>query len=340
MVTLKEISSKTGYSIATISRVLNEDKTLSVTDSTRKKILQAAGELDYERQPRGRQKESEVYLAGIIEMDTFSEFIDDPYYMYLKKDIEQKCLEERVETVLLQYDSEADCYLNHFNKKLDGIIAIGQFSDKQIKKMCELSQIILFVDSSPYEDRFSSVVPNYYVGMSQGIDYLAGIGHRKIAFVGPKMTLDSLGRESSETRYMIFSEYIANYYNGIVEGVRLNTQNVDTGHVIEQYIKEDPDPAKVFFCYNEKTAINVVRGILNLGCRIPEDFGVVSYNDTVLATLTQPNLTGIKIPIKEMAAIAVRMFKDAVGEKEWLPVKIQVPSKLVIRESLKVPKSS
>ena len=110
--------------------------------------------------------------------------------------------------------------------------------------------------------------------------------------------------------------------------------------MIEQYIKEDPDPAKVFFCYNEKTAINVVRGILNLGCRIPEDFGVVSYNDTVLATLSQPNLTGIKIPIKEMAAIAVRMFKDAVGEKEWLPVKIQVPSKLVIRESLKVPKSS
>ena len=84
MATLKEISELTGYSIATISRVLNHDISLSVTDSTREEILRVAGKLDYEsKSVRSSRRKAAQLRIGMIEMMDSQMKLEDPYYLYL-----------------------------------------------------------------------------------------------------------------------------------------------------------------------------------------------------------------------------------------------------------------
>ena len=70
MATLKELAQATGYSIATISRVLNNDKTLNVTDNTRKMILEEAFRMNYvSKHATNRKNNKEHYKIGIVEME-------------------------------------------------------------------------------------------------------------------------------------------------------------------------------------------------------------------------------------------------------------------------------
>ena len=304
MATLKEISELTGYSIATISRVLNHDVSLSVTDSTREEILRVAGKLDYEsKSVRSSRKKAAQLRVGIIEMMDSQMKLEDPYYLYLKSSLDKCCFEEGFETVTLQFDEEENCYKSNSQSGLNGIIAVGQFGAEQIHAMEQWTNQIIFLDSSPYEDRFSSVVPNFQVGIQQGVNYLAEMGHKTIAFVGPVMSTDSMGSDAPEK----------------------------TG----AYLREEEHPATAFFAFNEATAIGVMQAVQQMGYRVPEDFSILSYNDTVLATLMQPQLSSISIHLEEMAQEAVKLLRRGMVESGVPPMKIAIPSGLSERESVK-----
>ena len=90
-----------------------------------------------------------------------------------------------------------------------------------------------------------------------------------------------------------------------------------------------------FFSYNETTAMGVLRGLQILGCQVPEDYSILSYNDTLLATLTQPQLSGIRINIEEMVQNVIFLLERMVREPKSIPLSISVPSTLVIRESVR-----
>src|SRR4051812_9609919 len=91
MVTIKDIAEKASVSIATVSRVLNNDPLLSVSDDTRKKVLEVVNKLNYK--PLRRKKEKlikvkESYNIGLVL--TNDESID-PYFMSIRQGIESFC---------------------------------------------------------------------------------------------------------------------------------------------------------------------------------------------------------------------------------------------------------
>lgn len=81
--------------------------------------------------------------------------------------------------------------------------------------------------------------------------------------------------------------------------------------------------------------MGILRAIQIMGYQVPEDFSVLSYNDTVLATMTQPQMSGIGIHIEEMAENAVWLLERATRSEHMLPLKIVVPSTLKVRGSVK-----
>lgn len=338
MATLKEIANQTGYSITTVSRVLNDDDSLSVTESTKKTILEAAGRLDYEKK-RVRNKKSSPPKIGIIEIDEMLESkyrLEDPYYLYLKDSIDSKCFGKGVEVVPLQYDMEAEAYRGVIQTELQGILAIGQFSAERIHAMEKWTNNLVFVDSAPYEESYSSVVPNFEIGISQGVEYLVSMGHRKILFMGPEFTTDSRNRQALEERRRLFGEYIGAYYPDIqTDYLNIAWRANDVEEQVVKYLQKKEDMATVFFTYNEATAISVIRSLRKEGFRVPEDFSVLSYNDTILATLTQPQLTSISIHLDEMAEVAVDLITRKIRGRLKMPLKISIPSTLTKRESVK-----
>lgn len=341
MATLKELAQATGYSIATISRVLNNDKTLNVTDNTRKMILEEAFRMNYvSKHATNRKNNKEHYKIGIVEMENLQMQLSDTYYLYLRNEIENCCFDKEIETVMLQYDVENGIYKSAVPKTLDAVIAIGQFSEDQINAMEACTSKIIFVDSSPCPERFCSVVPDFEIGIQQGIDYLINAGHRVIAFVGPEYSMDSVSRRALELRRKIFKEQMKHRMEKGVKGLLIDIawRETDVAGRITDYLKalstESPRPT-AFFAFNESTAMGILQALTMQNYHVPEDFSLLSYNDSVLASMTQPQLSSIRIHMKEMAQMAVEIIEKNMDEREILPYRISVPSTLVIRDSVK-----
>lgn len=340
MATLKELAQETGYSIATISRVLNEDRTLNVTDATRKMIFEAAGRMDYRGRRSNTRKTVQRHLKiGIVEMDNSELQLKDTYYLYLRNNVESCCFDKEIETVIMQYDSDNNIYRSAVPKQLDGILAIGQFREERIDAMRKCSGNIVFVDSAPCQEEFCSVIPNFEVGIHQGMDYLVSMGHRRIAFVGPEYSTDSVSKAALELRRKLFLDYVKSRPEKKLQGILIDIawQERDITDRIVKYLEEIGDTEEkptAFFTFNEPTAMGTLRALQIMNYQVPEDFSLLSYNDSVLATLTQPQLSSIRIHMKEMAQIAVDMLEKVSAEKEFLPMTVSVPSTLVERESV------
>ena len=90
MATLKEIAEAANVSVATVSRVLNDDPTLSVKAQTRQKILEAAERLEYKVAPSKRQSGQRLHFAALFTYTQGVE-INDPYYLAMRYGIETQC---------------------------------------------------------------------------------------------------------------------------------------------------------------------------------------------------------------------------------------------------------
>ena len=95
MATLKDIAERAGVSTATVSRILNEDETLSVTDTTRKNVLRIAQELHYNK----KKTSAPSMTIGIFQWISLLDETEDPYYQDIRSGIEQYCAEKKIEVI-------------------------------------------------------------------------------------------------------------------------------------------------------------------------------------------------------------------------------------------------
>ena len=95
MATIKDIAKGAGVSIATVSRVLNLDETLNVSEETRKKVMEIAEELNYVP-VKERKNKIKNYTIGIVYWYTEIQELNDPYFLSIRMSVEKKCNEEKI----------------------------------------------------------------------------------------------------------------------------------------------------------------------------------------------------------------------------------------------------
>lgn len=334
MATIKDLANHTGFSVATISRVLNNDPTMKVTDNTRLVILEAAAELNYvSTKPRHSHKKHIPHIL-IAEMMTREEQMSDPYYLYLKNYAVRSCMEQGYRVSYLAEQDE-----NHWisgAETPDGILAIGIFSEKQIIQMTKISRNIVFVDSSPDELQFDSVVLDFKLGVRQALDYLTKHGHHRIGFLGPTYKLDQRKRPAPEVRRQYFKEYMSKIgrYNECWMIDTLLTFE-ETRDRVKKWLQSKKQRPTAFLAYNEETAITALSVFRENEIRIPEDISIISFNDTPLSILTDPPLTSINVHMESMGKESVRLLRERIQEPQQIPRKIVLPLTLTERSSVR-----
>ena len=257
MATLKELADRTGYSQATISRILSGDQTLSVTPEARRKVLEEAGRMNYTetRSRRGRTPKA-VLRIGVAEMLTPAQQLDDPYYLYLSNFVRQGCLDRKYACVPLE--AREDRFLTPDGDKLDGIVAIGLFSTGQIESLAAISSNVVFLDSSPFESRFDSVVLAYELGISLAVDHLLQLGHKKIGFIGPSYKLDDRRQRAPEVRRQIFIQRMR--VQGLLEEECLLDCPMEveaTAQTLKAHLAAGKPLPTAFLCANEENAVEM-----------------------------------------------------------------------------------
>lgn len=339
MATLRELSERTGYSPATISRILTGDPALSVTPEARARVLEEAGRLDYAatRSRRGRTPKP-LLRVGVAEMLTPAERLRDPYYLYLSEDAASSCRESRCTEVTLA--RRGDGFILPEGETVDGVIAIGIFSRMEVECLKALSPHVVFLDSSPDELHCDSVVLNYRLGIEQALEHLWALGHRDIGFVGPAEKLDDWKQPAPETRRQTFLNWMAQRGGSDPLLLECPMESNPTAGAVAAFLQSSEPCPTALLAANEETAMGVVRALRDAGKNIPGDVSVISFNDTPLSGAADPPLTAVSTHVREMARTAVRLLlQRAKAEAErTLPQKVVIPPTLTIRESTAPPR--
>ncbi|MDV4151644.1 LacI family DNA-binding transcriptional regulator [Clostridium sp. AL.422] len=336
MATIKEIANAAGVSIATVSRILNFDKTLNVSEETRKKVLGIAEEMNYVT-IKERKNKLKNYTIGIVCSFNETKELNDPYFLSIRMAIEKKCIEDNIGFKSLYFSKilKDDTY-NY--KGLDGIIAIGIFEKDEIIRLKQLSPNIIFIDSSPEEWEFDSIVVDLKYGAKKALDYLYNLGHRDIGYIGAKVIPHNSynnGIELINYREATYKNFMININNYKSEWIFKGNFTPDDGYALmKQALKLEKIPS-AFFIASDPMAIGAYKAIQEEGYNIPNDISVVGFDDIATAQYLSPSLTTVKVFTDYMGETALDTLMERIREERDLSKKIVLPVKLIIRDSCK-----
>lgn len=351
MATLKDIAAKTGVSQSTVSRVLNGDLTLGVSENTKNRILQVAQELNYKtvaqrynavRSSGGTENEMNVISGktserriGIAQMLDISEQVEDVYYLMIRNMIDEESFARGWTTVTLSRD-ERGRFIKNDDKGLDGIMAIGRFSCEEVKDFQEYTDNIVFIDSAPVPDRYFGIVPNYHLAVRKMMNYCFDHQRLRVAYVGAVNTYDYEKNISLDPRFY--------YYKNTMIGMNMFDEslvidcdmNSRSGYAaMKKYLSDMsrqyyPD---ALFVSSDAIIPGVTKALSEAGIRIPKDMGIVSFNNTSLSEFANPPVSSIELYLRENAKTAA-LCMDFYWNKAMNPKSMVVPCNLVDRYSM------
>jgi LacI family transcriptional regulator len=334
MATLKDIAEIANVSVSTVSRVLNYDQTLSVSDQTRENVFKAAEELNYKKLKSKsdlQKKKKEELLIGIIEWYSMSEELSDPYYLSIRSGIERACFERKIQIKTI-FKEDGKIHMEQLSE-VDSIIAIGKYSQKEVKMFSSFTQNIVFVDSCPNDHLYDSVVVDFYDAMENVIEYLINNGHKDIAFLGGKEFVGDDQEELIDPRESAFINILSNK-NLLNKDLIVNGPfNVESGYNLAKKIIEKGDFTAIFIA-SDSMAVGAIRAFNELDFKIPEDISIVGFNDIPTAEYLMPPLTTVKVYTEYMGRTAVEKILSKINFDRIIPQKTVIPTELVERESV------
>ena len=186
MATLKDIAKLADVSIATVSRVLNQDESISVTEETRHRILTAADELGYTRHQKSGNFKKEKHQIAIIQWVSEEDELDDIYYYNIRLGIEKRAQELDYE--ILRYFNDIPFNLA---EEVIGVICIGKFSKSQVSDFEALGKPLVFVDSDTLTQGHPCVTTDFENAVQTALQYLKNQGCQSIGLLtGEEKTTD------------------------------------------------------------------------------------------------------------------------------------------------------
>lgn len=334
MATIKDIAAKASVSITTVSRVLNYDKSLSISDEKRKLILEIAEDFNYET-PRNRKKRIEKaknkIKIGLINFTTIHDELDDPYYLSIRLGIEKKCIEDGYD-IIKTYKINDEYDLDELSN-VEGLICIGKFTDKEVISFSHVTENIVFVDCSPYEERFDAVTINLEESVVKILDAIVNAGHTSIGFIGGKEFYSEFNTPIGERRDKVFVEYMTkkNLYDKRFRFI--GEFNPQSGYDLMCQALALEELPTVFFVASDSMAIGALRAIHEVGLNIPKDIAIVGFNDIPTAQYTFPPLTTLKVYTEFMGETAIDLLKERLDGRR-ISKKVLVQTTLINRETL------
>ncbi|WP_025730454.1 LacI family DNA-binding transcriptional regulator [Heyndrickxia ginsengihumi] len=327
MATIKDIAEKAGVSISTVSRVLNYDETLSVTDETKKKIFEVAEELSYKKR---NVRKSETKNIALIYWYTEREELDDLYYMSIRLGIMERCQQKNIRVITYYLDQ-----IDDFHKEdIQGIIAVGKFSLKQVEMLRQLSTHIVFVDSSPNDDQFDAVVVDLKKVTKNIIDYFIDHQHKRIGFIGGHETFKDQTAEIEDSRETTFKQYMTE--KGLLDEslIYIGKFTAQDGYTLmNQAIRDHQQQLPTaFFAASDAIAVGCLRALLENKIAVPERVNIIGIDDISVAKYVFPALSTVKVYTDLMGETAVDLLLERI-EGRTIAKKVSIATKFIKRNS-------
>ncbi len=331
MATLKDIAKLAGVSLATVSRVLNHDAGLNVSDDTRKKIFRVAEELGYQTMRQRSKNLSKRIGIGVIHWYSQKDELGDPYYLSVAKGIENECFNKKIEFSAIFKDGEK--YATGELDDLDGFIAIGKFSEEDILGFSKFSRNIVFIDSSPNDKVYDSVVVDIRRATLEVLEHMVNNGHSRIGFIGGREYVGKHKEPLEDERERTYRDFIID--KGIYDerNIYIGAFTMEAGYSLMKKAIEKGELPSVFFVASDSMAMGVIQALYESGIKVPYDVSIVSFNDINTSKYLIPPLSTVRVHTEFMGVTAVGLLLERIKESREIAKKVILPTELIIRES-------
>ncbi|PWQ94861.1 LacI family DNA-binding transcriptional regulator [Leucothrix arctica] len=339
MVTLKQIAEKVGVSTSAVSRVLNYDDTLSISEKKRVSIFDTAESLNYST-PRRRNRseplrsikqQSQLRTVAIAHYLTRVEELADPYFVGIRLGIESRCETLGIEPIM-QYMTDGKHSLSTMADS-SAVIAIGPHNAAQVKQLKSLNIPITFIDAEKEDDETFTVSCDLALAMKKVVRSLQQYGYKRIGFVGSPLPENDLYNNFSEERYKAFLRHMHDSQELNPNWVRFSP-DTSSGYELSKEIlsnpKELPDS---IIAANDTIAVGAYRAIKEAGLEVGKDIGVIGFNDIPAAQFLEPPLSSIHLPAQQLGEAAVDLAVESSIEGK-VARKVTLATSLICRQSI------
>lgn len=325
---MKDVAELAGVSVTTVSHVLN--KTRYVDKSLVRRVETAVKSLGYQPNALARGlRRKETRMLGMVVPDN-----SNPYFAELARSIEDACFECDYNVILCNSDEDPvkeRAYLSLLaEKRVDGIVFVASGNDRTgVQAVLQQKIPMVVLDRELNGTKCDSILVDNRAGGCRATQHLLLGNHQRIGCV------------SGPTNLVSARERLQGYHDAFTKArLRVDPKwiqpgdfHIEGGYTAVQGLLDLPNPITAIFAANDLMAIGVLRGIAARGLRVPEDIAVVGFDGIALGRYTQPPLTTMAQPIREIGKLATELVLSRVNGERKEPRIHRLETRLVVRTS-------
>lgn len=326
--TIYDVAKEANVSISTVSKVLNN--TGNISEKTKNRIWKVIEELQY--QPS-------VVTSARKMMKTIGLLIPDianPFMAELARAVEDSGRKKDFSVIICSTDNHSlreEEYITMLKQKhVDGIIvATGLKNSQAIRELIESDMPVVMLSRDIPHLPVDTVVADDFKGGYEAAVHLAHLGHANIAVIAEKINNTS----------------IKNRVIGFKEGLQVSGIQIDESAILDcpydlsaskdislKLLNHKHRPTAVFVT-TELLALGVLQAARQLHISIPSSLSLVGFDNSILAKISDPQLTTIAQPTEEMGEKAIELLMDGMADSKQKKViqRVMLSPSLIVRNS-------
>ena len=325
--TIKDLAAQTGYSVGTISRVLNNQP--NVSDKAREAILRAAEESGFQLNANAKQlKQQHSSSILVVVKGTSNELFGN-----LVEAIQTRVAQTSYPLIVDYMDEEGNEVLRAVQlcreKKPLGVLFLGgnpenfQADFEKIKLPC----VLVTNDASGLHfSNLSSVSSDDALGARMAVDHLVALGHRRIAVIGGERSVSNTTRLRYQGCLEAFRSHGIDFDEARdYESVRFSFAD---GYRAARNLLDKGRDFTAIFAMSDVMAIGAIRALKDAGKRVPEDISVIGFDGLLIGEYTVPKLATVSQGVEELADRSIRLLQESIdglrcASYETVPVTLE-----------------
>lgn len=333
-VTIKDVAALAGVSPSTVSRTCKNNP--SISEETKERVRKAMAELGYEPNFQASNLASQnSRTIGIILPASAKEVYENSFYLEAIQGISHYCNGRQYMTTIVTGQDEAEILdaVRSMSRsgKVDGFIILYSKKDDPVIDYLfnEGLLYILIGKATQYTNQTIYIDNDNLLAGREAAEYLYQLGHRRIAYLGSDSSL-----MFSADRKAGYQLALANHQLPVRPEYCVEVKNVSENNeeAIRGLLMQKDRPTAILVS-DDILAVSLERVCLENHLAIPEDLSIISFNNSLFARLTSPQLTSIDIGAGQLGSEAASQIINHIENPNLLATKIIVPHHLIERDS-------
>lgn len=335
-VTLKDVAALAGVSPSTVSRTCKDNP--SISEKTKERVRRAMAQLGYDpgglSQSASPQWETSRSI-GIILPPSQKEVYENSFYLETIRGISQFCSHRQYMNTVITGQNETELL-----KVIQSLVRTGQVDSFIILYSRQKDPVIdylynegllyvLIGKAYQYANQTIYIDNDNLLASQEATEYLIRLGHKSIAYLG------------SDSSLMFSADRKAGYQTALAlhqlplrpdHCLEIASVSRDDGSSLRAMLKS-PDRPTAMVVSDDILAVSLERACLEVGLSIPKDLSIISFNNSLLARLTSPQLTSIDVNSCQLGIEAASQIINHMENPNLMATKIIVPHHLIERDS-------